>query len=400
MPDLPITVTPSVLLWAREASGYMQEEVVERLKQKRVTIDVIQNWETGASQPTYSQLKKLAGFYMRPIAIFFFSEPPDEDPVFKDFRSLPSEIGEVTPPSIRHLVRLAKARQLDLQDLHGTAAKEARIVSLARTENENAKELATRMRAQIGVSVEDQIRWKDITSAFDSWRAALENIGVWVFKNAFKNDNYCGFCVHDHYFPVIYVNSSEPKLNENGQNTSFGQSKQRQIFTLFHELGHLLRGTAGIDFRKTPAFTGIYHEEEVFCNVFANTFLVPDEEFTEYNRLPDEFSIEELAKKYKVSFDVILHKFLNRHLVSQDVYNRMIENRSKRFVREARNKKQTSGGPGYYITQHGYLGRKYLTLAFEQYHLNRISERHLADCLGVKVKSLSRLEQTFHDLAP
>ena len=43
-----------------------------------------------------------------------------------------------------------------------------------------------------------------------------------------------GFSLYDAEFPVIYVNNSNP--NERGR-----------YFTLFHELGHLLYRTSGVD---------------------------------------------------------------------------------------------------------------------------------------------------------
>jgi Zn-dependent peptidase ImmA (M78 family) len=56
---------------------------------------------------------------------------------------------------------------------------------------------------------------------------------VSVFKDAFRVDDYSGFCLYDDEFPLIYVNNST--------------SKTRQIFTLFHELAHLISHTSGID---------------------------------------------------------------------------------------------------------------------------------------------------------
>ena len=58
------------------------------------------------------------------------------------------------------------------------------------------------------------------------WRTAIEDAGVYVFKNTFKQENVSGFCLYDAEFPLIYVNNST--------------AKTRQSFTILHELGHLL----------------------------------------------------------------------------------------------------------------------------------------------------------------
>ena len=80
-----------------------------------------------------------------------------------------------------------------------------------------------------------------------------------VFKDAFHNNNYSGFCVYDEKYPIIFVNNSMPM--------------SRQIFTLFHELSHLLYHLGGIDFRDnriTNSFERQYLNYEVNCNKFAN----------------------------------------------------------------------------------------------------------------------------------
>ncbi|MCP4567564.1 MAG: ImmA/IrrE family metallo-endopeptidase [FCB group bacterium] len=69
---------------------------------------------------------------------------------------------------------------------------------------------------------------------------------------------FSGFCLYDETFPVIYINNSQPAT--------------RQIFTLFHELAHLLLRTGGID---TPNDEYIQHLQgeakqiEISCNQFA-----------------------------------------------------------------------------------------------------------------------------------
>ena len=39
---------------------------------------IVNDWELGERALTYVQLEKLADKYKRPIAIFFFPEPPEE----------------------------------------------------------------------------------------------------------------------------------------------------------------------------------------------------------------------------------------------------------------------------------------------------------------------------------
>ena len=382
-------INPEILLWARESSGYSIEDVVTMMKQKTVTSGKVEAWEQGEAQPTYPQFKKLANFYKRPTALFFFPEPPNEESIDEDFRTLPVDIARNIPPDIRYCVRKAKARQLDLKELHGDNVANAEIVDLKIKAGEKAIELAERIRNHIDISVEEQLKWKDADEALKNWRSALQDLDIWIFKDSFKNDIYSGFCIYDEKFPIIYVNSNKSE--------KYSEVPQRQIFTLFHELGHILVGKAGIDFREKPRLTGRYQEEEVFCNAFAGFFLVPNNSLDEYKSLPNDGTIKKIAEKYKVSFEVILRKFLIRKFISSNEYALKIEERKKHFKAEMEQKLlkggEKKGGPSYFVIQKSYLGQKYLELAFKQYYKQRISEAQLADYLGVKLKSLAGLEE-------
>ena len=99
--ELASGIVPAVLRWARERAGYSVEDVARRMKKDSSDIDA---WETGADAPTYIQLETLAyDIYKRPLAIFYFPEPPQEEQPQRRFRSLPAE--EYRHPGARHPLR-------------------------------------------------------------------------------------------------------------------------------------------------------------------------------------------------------------------------------------------------------------------------------------------------------
>jgi Zn-dependent peptidase ImmA (M78 family) len=102
----------------------------------------------------------------------------------------------------------------------------------------------------------------------------------------------------------------------------------RQIFTLFHELAHLLLRSGGIDFRSrtiTKSFSGQYHNIEVICNRFANEFLVPQEVFDTFEPKITESNISNLADYFSVSREVILRNYFERGLVDQLQYETLAD---------------------------------------------------------------------------
>ena len=107
-------INPDIVRWARERSGYTLHEIAKSLKKDIATIS---NWESGAAVPTYVQLEKLADKYKRPVAMFFFPEPPEE-PDFVEQLALRSSELEQLDPGVRILLRQARARQLSLMELN------------------------------------------------------------------------------------------------------------------------------------------------------------------------------------------------------------------------------------------------------------------------------------------
>lgn len=109
-------INPKILTWARERTGQDVDEVAQALGKER---EVIESWENGAAAPTYAQLEKLAyKVYTRPIALFFFPEPPEEPDPEHSFRTLPDlEIEKLTSDT-RLKIRQALAMHLYLYELN------------------------------------------------------------------------------------------------------------------------------------------------------------------------------------------------------------------------------------------------------------------------------------------
>src|SRR5829696_5934455 len=99
-------INPHVLAWARDRAGLSVDDVAARMNKDVATVE---SWEKGDSAPTYSQLERLAYvLYKRPLALFFFPEPPDEPSPEKSFRTLPEAEAEKLAPDTRLKLREAR----------------------------------------------------------------------------------------------------------------------------------------------------------------------------------------------------------------------------------------------------------------------------------------------------
>lgn len=373
-----IPVNPQILKWARSSLGLSRADVALRMHKDE---DDIKAWEEGSDSPTYVQLENLAyHIYKRPVAVFFFPEIPKEDTPGVDFRTLPESVVEDLPSEMIKMYRKAKVYQINLAELfNGEPPAENNIL----LEHElsfstDVKKIVKDLRRFLDIDIKQQIQWPNNDLALKTWRERFEKHGVFIFKDAFKNDDYSGFCLYHDRYPIIFVNNSMPK--------------SRQVFTLFHELAHLLFKSSGIDtlakgfFRK---LSGEYSQLETKCNEFAGEMLLPTDILMTETLTVDEKNIEHLANKYKVSREVILRKYLNLSLINETQYRGWAD----KWIAEAKKKKEEKSlGGDYYHTQKIYLGDTYVDLAFGKYFKNQISLENLADYLGISVQNVSKFE--------
>jgi|SRR5690606_16233721 Zn-dependent peptidase ImmA (M78 family)/transcriptional regulator with XRE-family HTH domain len=370
-----IPINPALLVWARQRAGLSLDAAAQKFKR-------IADWEAGVSAPTYPQLEALSDTLKVPIAVFFFPEPPDVPPIQETFRTLPAAELDRLPSRVRMLMRKAKAMQINLTELTQGRNPAERLITrdLQFAPNVDIAEMATAVRQYIGVSVQKQQEWHNDDAALKEWRTALLNVGVFVFKDAFRADDFSGFCLYDEEFPIIYVNNSS--------------TKTRQIFTYFHELAHLIFHTSGIDKirdRYIDRLVGDARQIEVICNSFAAQLLLPEDAFQRAmaGRPATEATAEALATQFHVSREVIFRRLLEQGRVTEGQYERAVE----RWNAQRQVERAPGGNP--YWTKLAYLGREYVALALSQYHQNRINEEQLADFLDTKPRHLGALEEYF-----
>jgi len=372
-------LNPVILRWARERSGLSLAAVAARFKKAP---DTIADWESGAEAPTFRQLEQLAEhLYKRPLAIFFFPSPPDEEDPSNRFRTLPQSELEALDPDTRYAVREALAFQESIRELTGGSNAATALITrdIRPVPQEPVEELASRVRSYLGVSLEAQSSWRGSEDAFKQWRKSIETAGIFALKRSFKQRDVFGFCMYDDTFPIIIINNNA--------------SHSRQVFTVFHELAHLLYSISGItkqDMSYIDHLSGRSHEVEVLCNRFAGEFLVPSSSFpwADFRRTNLDDFVHSQAIHYNVSREVILRRLLDRRLVSQAIYLR----KSDQWNLEYQRSRHGRAGGNYYATQAAYLGETFLRLAFTQYRLGKVSIEELASYLRIKARNVARIE--------
>jgi len=354
------------------------EDVASRLKKD---VAQIVAWENGEDHPTYGQLETLAySCYKRPIAIFFFPQPPDEEDQHADFRLLPEHEFAKLAPETRYSIRTMKARRESLIELSGGRNPSKRLIfrDLAITRSHVPSDFPDKIRDYLGIDLETQWRWRNAEQALKAWREAIQDSGVFVFKGPLTQQGISGFCLDDSEFPIIFINNAN--------------AKTRQIFTLFHELAHILFRENGMTLTDDSFIDSLPTEDrdlEAACNRLASEILVPSDVFDNdvagWDGDPEQ--IAEFAKRYCVSREVIGRKLLERGSIDRETYRELARLWNEEWLMRTR-----SGMGNYYNNQSAYLGSHYLRLAFSQYYDGRCTLAELSDHLGVKARNVEKLE--------
>lgn len=386
-----VKINPAVLTWAREWFNMSTAYVAKKMNGKSITEETIEAWETGEKQPTYTQLEKLSEILEKPLEIFFYPDAPNIPKPSALYRSVYGGYTQEIPTAILKIISHTKNFQNTLRELtYGKNPAEKKITDI--TISGTIEEQVQTVREIIGISLEEQKSCSSFTQGFEMWRNAFAKVGIYVVKEPFGTTAYSGFCLIDNEFPVICVNNT--------------MGYQRQIFTLFHELYHLISKQNGVDLTDDssvlPRLTSEMQVLERNCDRFAAEFLVPSKDFNnEIESIPDYQNLLEsgsyleivqnilspLSKKYCVSQDVILHKLADEQYITQDHSYHLHRKHTTDSIRDPGNK----GGGNYYSNQVCYLGRPYISLVMESQQKYGIPDYVTAEYLHTTVQNIPQL---------
>ena len=223
-------VKGAILRQCREQLALSLEEVKKKVK-------FIEDIEGGEKCPTFKQLNTLAKMYNVPRWVFVSDQLPSEYNYVKSvpaFRQFAEQAGEAfSDPKVRSVT--AQVQQLHelvielRKDMHEPI--EPFCPPEVKIQSSSSTQIAKAIRSWL--NVEDNLE-------FPEWKEKLEQKGIFVFMtdkyrgwSHIRKGVFRGLSMYCPVLPIIIISDFD--------------IKEAQSFTLFHELGHLLKKEHAVD---------------------------------------------------------------------------------------------------------------------------------------------------------
>lgn len=389
MAPVEALVKPDLLIWARESAGFTVEEAA---KKAQVKPETLARWERDEARPSITQLRKLANIYKRPLAVFYLPEAPRTFDAMHDFRRLPGEVAGKQSPELRRAIRQARLRRQVALDLYKELEGDPPDFTLVATLNDDPEVVGEGVRAFLGISYDDQTRWRGDYDAFNVWRSSLEAHGVIVFQvEDVDTKEMRGFSISEAPLPAVVLNVSDPV--------------RPRIFTMLHEAVHLgLRDGGLCDLDDEQNRPPEELRAEVFCNHAAGAALVPrarllaEPEVTGQTRATgwSDADIEALASRYRISREALVRRLVLVGRTTNDFYLRKRKQYSQEYLAWAQERaSREEGGFAPPDTMAvSTAGRLFTRLVLDGYAREVITASDVSDYLEIRLKHLPKIERT------
>ena len=373
----PANIKPALLVWARESSNLVLKAAARKLGVKPEQLEA---WEAGKKRPSIVQLRKAAAVYRRPLAVFFLPGPPKEFQVPRDFRGPASAAPSFSPPITFELRRALERREVALE-LAAALDEDVPVFAPSATLEESPVVVAERVRSALGISLDEQYEWADGYQALRAWKGAVEALGVLVFETmGIEAVDARGFSIFQQTLPVIALNGTDTPLGK--------------VFTLAHELAHLLIRSAGV----CEYFESGDRKTEVFCNRVAAEMLMPKRAVM---REPDAAqtpavnftNLRRLSRRFSVSQEAMVWRLGDLGRLPDAEVKSALSTLRGLYLRARKEEKKGAGGPPPYRMAIRNSGRRFVRAVLHAYHREAITLSDVSDYLDLRVKHLQKLQE-------
>jgi Zn-dependent peptidase ImmA (M78 family) len=380
--DFNLRVEPAVLVHARVSLGWTDMDKVAA--ELGILVADLKAIESGKKVPKISVLKKMASKYKRSLTYLLLDEVPKEKPMPTDHRTAGSKPLGALPTKDIIAVRQARSLAMAHADLRSAMDLKASNFELRAHLKEDASGWGRRIRKLIGLEHlnDEEIKSKQ---ALEMAVDAVSALGVLVLRLNLDQEGLRGFSLLDESVPVIVIRRSSKDVHT------------IKLFTLFHELGHVLLRHGGMCDLKE----GNTQSVEKWCNAFAAEALFPMEEFLKHPIVTGHVERREgavwrytelnnIAKGRHVGREMILRLLLDADLTTHAFYK---ANRDKWADKPFGGRSKTPKARDTVDERIRERSASFVRLVFNALDRQRIDRVQVAELLDVPFNSIAHARQ-------
>lgn len=328
--------------------------------------------EKGEQKPTFKQLDTLAEFYKVPRWVFISDQLPEKyqfDKAIPAFRQLTDSNADVfSDHKVRSLTaRVDRFRKMIIELLEDMG-EIVPVFNPPKVSKNAAPDHASKQ-------VRDWLNLSHDSLAFAGLKEMLEGKGIFVFMTSkYKGWSHIdkllfrGMTIYHSRLPIIIINDSD--------------AKKAQSFTLFHELGHLLRKESTID-----DWDDYHNTVEPWCDELAGNVLMPVEQIlSAVDNIEDLDAVKDIAKGFQVSPYACLVRLRQMQIIDQNTYEDFEAKLKEEYRKLQKKLKESDGGPSRNRPREilNQYGRIYTTAIFQAYHNQEIGFHKLCRLFDLK----------------
>ena len=317
MARVDVPITPSVLTWAIEESGFSIEEIADRIG---VSTSVLNTWlsEDSEERPSLGQVRELAIILKRTPATLLLPAPPAIKPSPAKFRNRGGDRSSPNPEERRYLREAARLQRAASWVVSTLSREKPNLpgAQLTTTPEGAAADIRERFGADALHTDPEQTT---AAQSFRAWRHVVEDAGVLVFLFPMGPESVAGFSLWDERAPVIAINTS--------------MNHAARSFTLFHECGHLLTRTSSLCLETDGTRLGTPADAaERWCEEFAAAVLLPWDKVASVlselgvrgrRQVDDPEVPKAIARRFGVSWRAATIRLIERGHAGWDLYRRI-----------------------------------------------------------------------------
>ena len=379
-----VPANPAIIKWARLDSKFSKSQAISKIGLSRLNQRRLDEIEDGSDEPTISEVLKFSKVYRRPFAYFFLPGTPPSIPELIDKRAGAGRGGDT-----KGGLSLAISRAYEIQNFVADMEGENRLSTpqLIHPPNDiknDPEELAGWVKKQMGIGRVFSETIREPKEILESWLGAVEKLGIIALQETFSPNDASAFSVGDLTPPVLVL--------------CFKDAERRRIFSLFHELAHILLKEKAICEINTKHLDN----EERFCDKFAAHFLMPRIEIVELMKRLNknenlDFLAEKISKFSGASEESAFLRLVDLKYASMDDYFARKPIWDQGYKDWLKRQKKKKGGPnpnpvGTAIRKNGRIVSNMISEAYQNGKISRSEASYFA---RLPVTEIPKLIQRF-----